>query len=65
MMAVTVGLVAAAAFDLLLERMRDPDGQRGSSALEWAIIAAIVVALVALVGAKIIAAVNAHAAQIK
>ena len=65
MMAVTVGLVVAAAFDLLLERMRDPDGERGSSALEWAIIAAIVVALVALVGAKIIAAVNAHAAQIK
>jgi hypothetical protein len=65
MLAVTVGLVAAANWGQVRDRMHGPDGERGASALEWAIIAAIVVALAGVVGGKIIAAVNAHAAQIK
>ena len=65
MLAVTVALVVTAAKDQLLWRLQDPDGERGSSALEWAIIAAIAVGVAAVVGAKVIAAVNVHSAQIK
>jgi len=65
MVAVTVALAVTGVKDQLQERLHGSDGQRGSSALEWAIIAAIVVGIAGVVGAKVIAAVNAHAAQIK
>jgi hypothetical protein len=64
-LAVTVGLIVAAAWDQLRERMDDTVGERGASALEWAIIAAIAVGLAGVVGAKVIAAVSTHSAQIK
>jgi heme A synthase len=64
-LAVTVVLAVNTAKDQLRGRLGDPDGERGSSALEWAIIAAIAVAVVALVGAKVTAAVAAHSANIK
>ena len=65
MLVVTVVLAAAAAKDQLRERLQGPEGERGASALEWAIIAAIAVGVAGVVGAKVIAAVNTHAAQIK
>ena len=64
MLAVMVVAIIAAARDQL-RRLEGSEGERGASALEWAIIAAIVVGLATLVGAKVIAAVNSHAAQIK
>ena len=65
MLAVTVVLAAATAKDQLRGRLQGPDGERGASALEWAIIAAIAVGVAGVVGAKVIAAVNTHAAEIK
>jgi hypothetical protein len=64
-LAVTVLLAVNAGKDQLRGRLRDPDDERGSSALEWAIIAAIAVAVVAVVGAKVTAAVTTHSANIK
>jgi hypothetical protein len=46
-------------------RLHRAEGDRGSQSLEWAIIAAIVVGLVAIVAIKITAAVNSHVALIK
>ena len=46
-------------------RLQRAEGDRGSQSLEWAIIAAIVVGLVAIVAIKITAAVNSHVALIK
>jgi hypothetical protein len=65
MLAVTVVLIVTTGKERLRGRLHGPDSERGSSALEWAIIAAIAVGLAAVVGAKIIAAVNSHSAQIK
>ena len=65
MLAAAVVTVIAVAGEQLRARLHGPDGQRGTSSLEWAIIAAIVVGLATLVGAKVVAAVNSHAAQIK
>jgi hypothetical protein len=65
MLAVTVALVVTGAKDQLRARLHGSDAERGSQTLEWAIIAAIVVALAAIVAIKITAAVNSHAAQIK
>ena len=65
MLAVTVLLAVNAGINQMRGRLRDPDGERGSSALEWAIIAAIAVAVVAVVGAKVTAAVTSHSANIK
>ena len=62
---VTVVLAVTAAKDHLRGRLQGPQGERGASALEWAIIAAIAVGVAGVVGAKVIAAVNTHAAQIK
>lgn len=64
MLAVTVVLVGLAAKDQLRGRLHS-EGERGASALEWAIIAAIAVAIVAVVGAKVTSAVNTHAAKIQ
>ena len=64
-LAVTVGLIVAATWDQLRERMDDTVGERGASALEWAIIAAIAVGVAGVVGAKVVAAVSTHSAQIK
>jgi hypothetical protein len=65
MLAVTMVAIIAAAREQLWGRLHGSDGERGASALEWAIIAAIAVAVAGVVGAKVIAAVNAHSAQIK
>ena len=65
MLVAAVVLAAAAAKDHLRGRLQGPQGERGASALEWAIIAAIAVGVAGVVGAKVIAAVNTHAAQIK
>ena len=65
MLVVTVVLAVTAAKDQLRERLQGPEGERGASALEWAIIAAIAVGVAGVVGAKVIAAVNTHSAQIK
>jgi len=65
MVAVTMVLIVSTAKEQLQGRLQGPDGERGASALEWAIIAAIAVGLAAVVGAKVIAAVNTHSAQIK
>jgi len=65
MLVAAVVLAAAAAKDQLRGRLQGPQGERGASALEWAIIAAIAVGVAGVVGAKVIAAVNTHAAQIK
>jgi hypothetical protein len=65
MLAVTVVLIVTSGKERLRGRLQGPDSERGSSALEWAIIAAIAVGVAAVVGAKIIAAVNSHSAQIK
>jgi hypothetical protein len=54
MLAVTVVLAATAAKAQLQGRLRDSGSERGSSALEWAIIAAIAVAVAGVVGAKVI-----------
>jgi hypothetical protein len=62
---VTVVLAVTAAGQQLRGRLRGAEGERGASALEWAIIAAIAVAVAGVVGAKVIAAVNTHSAQIK
>jgi hypothetical protein len=65
MLAVTVVAIIAFAREQLWGRLHGSDGERGASALEWAIIAAIAVAVAGVVGAKVIAAVNSHSAQIK
>ena len=65
MFAVTVVMALAASTAQLNRRLKAVEGERGSSALEWAIIAAIAVLVAGVVGAKVIAAVNNHAAQIK
>jgi hypothetical protein len=65
MLVVTVLLAVTAAKEQLRERLQGPEGERGASALEWAIIAAIAVGVAGVVGAKVIAAVNTHSAQIK
>jgi hypothetical protein len=62
---VTVLLAVTAAGQQLRGRLQGAEGERGASALEWAIIAAIAVAVAGVVGAKVIAAVNTHSAQIK
>jgi hypothetical protein len=64
MLAVTLLVIIAAAKDQL-RRLEGSDGERGASALEWAIIAAIAVAVAGVVGAKVVAAVSTHSAQIK
>jgi hypothetical protein len=64
-LAVTVVMALAASTAQLTRRLKAVEGDRGSSALEWAIIAAIAVLVAGVVGAKVIAAVNTHAAQIK
>ena len=64
-LAVTVVLAVTAGKNQMLARLQGPEGERGASALEWAIIAAIAVAVVAVVGAKVTAAVTTHASQIK
>jgi len=65
MLAVTVVLMITTGREQLRGRLQRPHGERGSSALEWAIIAAIAVGLAAVVGAKVMSAVNSHSAQIK
>jgi hypothetical protein len=65
MFAVTVAMAVVASTAQLRGRLKAAEGDRGSSALEWAIIAAIAVLVAGVVGAKVIAAVNTHAAQIK
>jgi Flp pilus assembly pilin Flp len=65
MLVVTVVLAVTGAKDQLRGRLQGPQGERGASALEWAIIAAIAVGVAGVVGAKVIAAVNTHSAQIK
>ena len=65
MLAVTVVLAAFAAKDHFHGRLHGAQGERGASALEWAIIAAVAVAIVAVVAAKVTSAVNTHAANIK
>ncbi|MEP7194330.1 MAG: hypothetical protein ABI903_15885 [Actinomycetota bacterium] len=65
LVAVAMVLTITTAKEQLQRRLQGPDGERGASALEWAIIAAIAVGLAAVVGAKVIAAVNTHSAQIK
>ena len=49
----------------LRERWPHATADRGSQSLEWALIAAIAVGLVAIVAIRITSAVNSHAAQIK
>ena len=65
MFVVTVEMALVASAAQLRGRLKAVEGDRGSSALEWAIIAAIAVLVAGVVGAKVIAAVNTHAAQIK
>ena len=65
MLAVTVALEVTVAREQLRGRLHRHGGERGSQSLEWALIAAIVVGLVAIVAVKITSAVNSHAAQIK
>jgi hypothetical protein len=65
MLAALVVLAVAGAQEHLRGRLRGANGERGSQSLEWAIIAAIAVGLVAVVAIKITAAVTSHAAQIK
>ena len=65
MLGVSVEQMIASAKEQLQGRMQGADGDRGSQTLEWAIIAAIVVGLAAVVAVKITAAVTTHAAQIK
>ena len=64
-LAVTVAMALVASTAQLRGRLTAVEKDRGSSALEWAIIAAIAVLVAGVVGAKVIAAVNNHAAQIK
>ena len=65
MLGVSVERAITSAKEQLRGRMQGADGDRGSQTLEWAIIAAIVVGLAAVVAVKITAAVTTHAAQIK
>jgi uncharacterized membrane-anchored protein len=65
MLATLLVLAVAGAPERLRGRLRGADRERGSQSLEWAIIAAIAVGLVAVVAIKITAAVTSHAAQIK
>ena len=65
MLAVTVALVFTSSKEQLWGRLHRVKGERGSQSLEWAIIGAIAVGLVAVVAVKITAAVTTHAAQIK
>jgi len=65
MLVAAVVLAVTSAKDQLRGRLQGPQGERGASALEWAIIAAIAVGVAGVVGAKVIAAVNTHSAQIK
>jgi hypothetical protein len=64
MMAVTVALGVTCAKDQLWRRLNDAERERGALSLEWAIIAAIVVALAAIVAVAITAAVKSHVADI-
>ena len=65
MLAVTVALVLTSSKEQLWGRLQGAKGERGSQSLEWAIIGAIAVGLVAVVAVRITAAVTTHAAQIK
>jgi hypothetical protein len=65
MLGVRVEQMIISAKEQLRGRLQGADGDRGSQTLEWAIIAAIVVGLAAVVAVKITAAVTTHAAQIK
>jgi hypothetical protein len=65
MLAVSVALAVTGAKEHFSGRLRAEGGERGSQSLEWAIIAAIVVALAAIVTIKITGAVQSHVAQIK
>lgn len=64
MLAATLALALTGATEQLRGRLNGANQQRGSQSLEWAIIAAIVVALVGIVAAAITAAVQSHVAQI-
>lgn len=61
---VTVTALTGAARDRVLAA-HQVGRERGASALEWAIMAAAVVALMAIVVVKITAAVTSHVSQIK
>jgi hypothetical protein len=65
MLGVSVEQMITSAKEQLRGRLHGAGGDRGSQTLEWAIIAAIVVGLCAIVAVKITAAVNTHAALIK
>jgi hypothetical protein len=65
MLAATLVLAVTGAKDQLRARLDSHDADRGSQSLEWALIAAIAVGLVAIVAFKITAAVTSHAAEIK
>ena len=65
MLAAVVVLAVSTAGERLRGRLRSPERERGALALEWAIIAAIAVVIAGIVAVKVVAAVNAHAAQIK
>jgi hypothetical protein len=65
MLAVTAMTALTSAKAQLRGRLQSPESERGSSSLEWAIIAALAVLVAGIVAAKIIAAVTSHAAQIK
>ena len=60
-----VALIAPTVVRARLEQMRGRAGDRGASAGEWAIIAAAVCVLAALVYAAVSAAVNNHVKNIK
>jgi hypothetical protein len=62
---VNVDMALNRAREQLRGRLYRATADRGSQSLEWALIAAIAVGLVAIVAIKITAAVNSHAAQIK
>lgn len=65
MLATAVVLAVTGTSEQLRERLNNPDGERGSQSLEWALIAAIAVGLVAVVAFKITQAVTTHSAEIK
>ena len=62
---VRMDLALNSAREQFWERCHRAEADRGAQSLEWALIAAIAVGLVAIVAIKITAAVNSHAAQIK
>jgi hypothetical protein len=65
MLVAAVAMAFTSPKEQLWGRLRDVKSERGSQSLEWAIIGAIAVGLVAVVAVKITAAVTTHAAQIK